>query len=164
MQLFKIPESDGLRGASLGTSRNQPRFLPVIAEGALKSAAVFRTLINHSERTRDHTVSTAVTHIRLDKHRSHFGAYDRAGGTRFQTSSIGAMFTDIGKKNPTERVFCIGHLRTGNFGLFQKHKLPPGGSTQGFSVVVREPAQHQPVFRDFVPFLARHFASLTPDA
>jgi hypothetical protein len=63
------------------------------------------------------------------------------------------MFTDIGKKKPTEGIFRIRHLWTGDLGLFQKHNVPPGGSTQSLGVVVREPAQHQPVFRHFIPFL-----------
>src|SRR3984893_8634891 len=72
LEFFKIAEADGFCWACLGAGRNQPRFLPVIAEGALKSATVVRALVNHSKRTGDDALSAPIAHIRLDKHRTHF--------------------------------------------------------------------------------------------
>jgi len=126
LEFFKIAELDGLCRACFGAGRNQPRFLPVIAECALKSATVVRALVDHSKRTRDDTISATIAHIRLDKHRTHFRAHNRAGRTRFKTPGIGAMLTDIGKENPAEGIFRIRGLRPGNFGLLQKKNMPPG--------------------------------------
>src|SRR6266404_7190471 len=104
LEFFKIAELDGLCRACFGAGRNQPRFLPVIAECALKSASVVRALVNYSERAGDHTVSATIAYIGLDKNRANFSADNRAGRTSFQAPSVSAVLANIGEKLPSKRL------------------------------------------------------------
>src|SRR5260221_13396183 len=88
LEFFQIAELDGLCWACFGAGRNQPRFLPVIAECALESATVLWALVNHSKRTRDDAISATIANIGLDKDRTHFRAHNRAGLTRFKAPGI----------------------------------------------------------------------------
>src|SRR5258705_10567417 len=57
LEFFKIAELDGLCRACFGAGRNQPRFLPGIAECALKSPTLVPSTVEHPKMTRNASIS-----------------------------------------------------------------------------------------------------------
>jgi len=110
-QIIEPPEDDRFGGTNLCARRWEPALLAIITESALEGAAGvgqrLRTTIDNAKRTGYDTISAAVANIVLHKHRADFGAHNRAGGTRFQTTGFLAMLANIGKKHPAKRIFSI---------------------------------------------------------
>src|SRR5204862_2224203 len=100
LQLFEIAEENRLCRTRLRARWDLARFLPVVAERAFERASVIRTAIDHAERTRDDAVAAAVADVGLHEHAAEFGADDRSGRTRFETSGVLAMFADVRRKLP----------------------------------------------------------------
>jgi len=144
-------------GHALAQAGTSPLFA-VIAECALKSATVVRALVDHSKGQETTQYPQHCT-IRLDKHEPTSCAQS-AGRTRFKTPALAQCYRHR-KGKPAEGSF-VSRLEAGNFGLLQKKNMPQVDAPK-VGVVVREPAQHQSVFR--TSFHSLHqLRSFTSDA
>src|SRR5207302_8720452 len=82
------------------------------------------------------------------------------------------MFADVGHENPAKGIFPIAvaqRMRPDNLISFlaillEEHDVAPGRGTEMSSVVVRISRPVKTVIRHMIPFFARHFAGLAPDA
>ena len=110
-QIIEPTEHDRFSRTNLGARRCEPALLSVVAEGTFECATgVGQRLwapVNHAKRARDHAIPAAVANIILHEYRANFGANDRSGGTRFETTSFFAMLADIRKKDPAKRIFSV---------------------------------------------------------
>lgn len=110
-QIIEPPENDGFSRANFGARRCEATFLPVVAEGALECAAgVGQRLwaaIDHPKWAGDNAVSAAVANIVLNKYRTDFGSYDRAGWAGFEATRFLAMLANIRKKEPAKWILAV---------------------------------------------------------
>ena len=173
VQVFERAEANRLGRAGFGASGGEAADLAVVAEGAFKGAAFVRLLfvspVNDAERTRDHAVAAAVADVVLDVDGLVLGANDRAGRTGLETAGHFAMFADVREEHPTERIFAVaahgtGNLRAAALGFFEKKNVAPCGRAQADGVVVGKARPTGDVGGHVVPFLARYFTRLAPDA
>jgi hypothetical protein len=117
-------------------------------------------LVYYSEGTGNHAVAAAVADVWLHIYRSELGANDRARGTRFQTSRVPAVFTNVREKQPAKWIFCSGDLGSQRCGLFQEHDVPPGRVAETVGVVVGLAGEVEAVGRNVIPFFASNFTGL----
>jgi hypothetical protein len=110
-QIIEPPEYDRFSRTNLGARRRKAALLAIITKRAFECAAgVGQRLwapVNHAKRARDNAIPATVANIILHEHRADFGANDRSGGTRFETTSFFAMLADIRKKDPAKRIFSV---------------------------------------------------------
>ena len=92
--------------------------LESVEQGTGIALAILWSFVDHSERAGHDAVSATVAYIRLHKHRTDFGSDNRSRRTRFKASRIRTMLANVGEKNPSDRIFGVGDLRSGNCGLF----------------------------------------------
>ena len=82
------------------------------------------------------------------------------------------MLTNVRQENPAKRIFPIAvvqRTRADNLISFlaillQEHDVAPGRGAEMSSVVVRISRPVKTIVRHMIPFFARHFAGLAPDA
>src|SRR5205807_8566047 len=82
------------------------------------------------------------------------------------------MFADVGHENPAKGIFPVAvaqRMRPDNLISFlaillQEYDVAPGRGAEMSSVVVRISRPGKTVVRHIIPFFARHFAGLAPDA
>src|SRR5258708_980798 len=139
-QGFEVAKLNGLSRARFRACRSQSRFLAVVTERTFECTTVGWPLVDHAKGTGDDTIAATVANIGLHKHRAEFGAHNRSRGACFKAAGVGAVLAHIGKKNPAERVFRIGHLRARDLWFLQEQNVPPGGSSQAPGLVVRHSA------------------------
>src|SRR3954454_15352437 len=82
-QIIESTKHDRFGRADFGARGHESAFLPVVAEGAFECAAGvgqwFWPAIDYPEWAGDNAVSAAVANIVLNKYRTDFRSYDRAG-------------------------------------------------------------------------------------
>ena len=85
--------------------------MPVVTESALECAAGigqrFWPAIDDPKRAGDNAVSAAVANIVLNKYRTDFRSYDRAGRAGFEATRFLAMLANIRKKEPPKRIVAV---------------------------------------------------------
>ena|SRR5437868_11027030 len=82
------------------------------------------------------------------------------------------MLTNVRQENPAKGISPIAivqRMRADNLISFlaillEEHDVAPGRGTEMSSVVVRISRPVKTVIRHMIPFFARHFAGLAPDA
>jgi len=110
-QIIEPPEHDRFGRTDFGARGNESAFLSVVAESALEYAAGigqrFWPAIDHPKRAGDNAISAAVANIVLDKYRTDFGSYDRAGRAGFEAARFLAMLANIRKKEPAKWIVGV---------------------------------------------------------
>ena len=110
-KIIKPSEDDRFGWANLRASRNESALLAVVTKRAFEGSAGIgqrlRPAIDHAEWTGDDAIAAAVTDIVLHENGADFGAHDRTGRARFETTGLFAMLADVGQKNPAERILAV---------------------------------------------------------
>ena len=110
-QIIEPPEHDRFGRTDFGARGNESAFLSVVTESALECTAGigqrFWPAIDHPKRAGDNAISAAVANIVLDKYRTDFGSYDRAGRAGFEATRFLAMLANIRKKEPAKWIVGV---------------------------------------------------------
>ena len=156
-QLVVRPELDRIGRAGLRARRLEAVLEPVVAERALRGAAVDRVAVDHAERARRDAVPAAVADVRLQHDGLELGADQRAGRARVQAAGVRAVLADVGHEHPVaeagertlvllgggDEVDAVGReVDRARGALRQLHEahVPPGRGAQLAGVVVRAAA------------------------
>jgi hypothetical protein len=153
------PELDRVGRAGLRARRLQPVLQPVIAEGALRGAAVDVIAVDDAERARRDAVPAAVADVRLEDDRVELGPDQRAGRARVEAAGVRAVLAHVGHEDPRgRRRLLVGQQ-------LDEPDVPPRRRAELVGEVVgRARLELGLLGGQVVPLLARDLARLAPDA
>src|SRR4051812_3796147 len=145
------------------TGRLKSRFLAVVTEGALESAAIFRIALDYAERTSNHAIGATIADVRLHVHSAEFSAHNRSRRTCFQAAGVRAVLANIGREGPGSDVCTVSSMPHFGSMLHELH-VAPSRVSNGCGVVIGEAAPVVTICFEVIPFFACDFARLAADA